>query len=224
MATVVAAAVCVVSVAAMSAVRSPSPDTAPDTAPDSLSGSASSTRGEVDETPAAAAGPSAAAGRRTGSVVPEAPQRVVLPSGSAVRILPVATTDDGTLDVPGDVNLSGWWRGGSRIGDPFGSTLVAAHVDSQTQGLGPYAELLSVTAGQPVTLTSKHLRQDYVVTSLELVDKGTLPEREEIYSPAGAHRLTLVTCAGPFLPRRGGYQQLAVVTATPVGPPTQRAA
>ncbi len=36
-----------------------------------------------------------------------------------------------------------------RLGDPFGSTLVAAHIDSKTQGLGPYAELLSVRGRRP---------------------------------------------------------------------------
>lgn len=29
-------------------------------------------------------------------------------------------------------------------------------------------------------------------------------------------RLVLVTCAGPFVPARGGYQNLAVVTARPI--------
>ncbi len=146
----------------------------------------------------------------------------MLPSGVTVPVVPVSTTRDGALDVPGDVDVSGWWRGGSRIGDPFGSVLLSAHVDSATEGLGPYVELLSVRRGQSVVLTSAHLRQEYVVSSLQLLDKGPLSEHAWVYSATGPHRLVMVTCAGPFDPSRGGYQRLAVVTATAVGPPTSR--
>ncbi len=145
-----------------------------------------------------------------------------LPSGRAVPVRPVGTTADGTLDVPNDIDVAGWWRDGSRIGDPFGSVLVAAHVDSTDEGLGPFAELLSVRAGQSVVVTTAHLSQEYVVTELRLLDKGPLSEHAWVYAPSGPHRLTLVTCAGPFRPGRGGYQKLAVVTATAVGPPTRR--
>jgi hypothetical protein len=46
----------------------------------------------------------------------------------------------------------------------------------------------------------------------------------EIFSPAGPRRLVMVTCAGPFDESRGGYQNLAIVTARPEGAPTRRQA
>ncbi|GAA1942847.1 hypothetical protein GCM10009797_39890 [Nocardioides hwasunensis] len=195
----------------------------------SCTGSAKSA-GEADADPPAStaavaqpASPRAAEpARRTGSVIPERPRSVRLPSGRTVPVVPVSTLPDGTLDVPGDVDVSGWWRGGSRIGDPFGSVLLSAHVDSATQGLGPYAELLGVSAGDTVVLSSAGLRQEYAVSSLRLLDKGALADDPSISSPAGPHRLTLVTCAGPFVPSRGGYQRLAVVTAEAVSPPTEK--
>jgi hypothetical protein len=159
---------------------------------------------------------------RAGSVAPESPRRTVLPSGTEVPVVAVSTTRDGTLDVPSDVDVAGWWRGGSRIGDPFGAVLVSAHVDSEREGLGPYAELLGVRRGQKVVLTSDTLRQEYVVSSLRLLDKGPLSDHPWVYSATGSHRLVMVTCAGPFDPSRGGYQNLAVVTATAVGEPTPR--
>jgi len=117
--------------------------------------------------------------------------------------------------VPKDIRVAGWWRGGSRVGDPFGSTLVAAHVDSFTQGLGPFASLLSVKPGQTVVLSSAHLRQSFRITALRLVPQGSLAQRRWIYSARGPRRLTLVTCAGPYIADRGGYQHLAVITAIP---------
>ena len=109
-----------------------------------------------------------------------------------------------------------------RLGDPFGSTLVAAHIDSKTQGLGPYAELLSVRAGARIVVRSAHLRQVFRVTSLRLTPRAELAGDSEIFAVSGPRRLTMVTCAGPYDADRGGYQNLAIVTALPATGPRPR--
>lgn len=157
-------------------------------------------------------------------VVPEAPVTARLPSGTRVPVRAVSTKTDGELAVPDNVRWAGWWRGGSRLGDPFGSMLVAAHIDSTSQGLGPYAELLRVRGGQRVLVSSKHLQQQFTIRSLSLVPQGPLADDREIFAADGPQRLTLVTCAPPYDRSRGGYQNLAVVTAEPVGEPVRRAA
>ena len=161
--------------------------------------------------------------RRAGSAGPaEVPVSTRLPSGREVAVHAVSTRTNGVLDVPTDIGTAGWWRGGARLGDPFGSMLMAAHVDSRTQGLGPYAELLSVRPGQRVRVVSRHLDQTFAVRSLRLVPQGSLAGRDWLYSPAGASRLTLVTCAPPYDAGNGGYQNLAVVTAYPLSQPRVR--
>jgi hypothetical protein len=164
-----------------------------------------------------------AARRAASAVVPERPTSARLPSGTVVAILPASTTASGRLDVPADIETAGWWRGGSRIGDPFGSILIAGHVDSVTQGLGPSAQLLTVRAGDRVVLGSVHLRQIFEVDSLRLIPQGSLMNQQWLFAPSGRRRLTLVTCAPPYNRARGGYQNLAVVTALPVSEPTRRA-
>jgi hypothetical protein len=154
--------------------------------------------------------------KRVGSVVPEPPTRIRLPNGHRVPVRSVGTTRNGLLDVPEDIRVAGWWSGGSRLGDPFGSTLVAAHVDSRTQGLGPFASLLGVHRGDRLQVWSKGLQQTFRVSSLRLRPQGTIGPRSRLHSPAGPRRLTLVTCAGPYDAARGGYQNLAVITATPL--------
>jgi len=178
-------------------------------------GPTSLTTGASPTTPAAQA-------TRVGAVVPEDPVRLVLPSGTPVPVTSVRTTANGVLDVPSDVEAAGWWPGGSRIGDPFGSTLIAAHVDSTAQGVGPFASLLSVARGDRVVLRSVGLEQVFRVRSLRLRPQGSIEPDSELYSPAGDRRLTLVTCAGPYDASRGGYQNLAVVVAVPSGPPRPR--
>jgi hypothetical protein len=160
--------------------------------------------------------------RRVGSVPPEQPTAVRLPSGAWVRVTGVSSDDEGTLAVPSDISVAGWWRGGSRVGDPFGSTLVAAHIDSTTQGLGPFAELLSLRPGARVLLTTEHLTQAFRVRALRLVPQGSLRGERWIFSARGPRRLTLVTCAPPYDRSRGGYQNLAVVVAVPAAHPQPR--
>ncbi len=180
--------------------------------PSSPSASPSASSSAVPVTPA----------QRASSVVrPQRPVAVVLPGEVVVPVRTASTTADGLLDVPADTGVAGWWDGGARIGDPFGSTLVAAHVDSRTQGLGPFAALLRLEGGERVRLRSAGLVQDFEVRSLRLVPQGPLTERTGLFAPSGPRRLTLVTCAPPYVASRGGYQNLAVVTAVPVGPPSR---
>lgn len=168
--------------------------------------------------------PAVPARRAPGAVVPEAPVSARLPSGTVVAIRAVSTLPDGELDVPHDVRTAGWWRGGSRLGDPFGSMLVAAHVDSTTQGLGPYAELLQAGRGQRVSVASARLVQVFEIRSRRLVPQAPLTAERTMFAPSGPARLTLVTCAPPYVTSRGGYQNLAVITAVPVSPPSPREA
>ena len=156
---------------------------------------------------------------RRGAVRPEVPRAVRLPGGAVVPVRAVSTRRDGLLDVPPDVRTAGWWRGGSRLGDPLGATLLAAHVDSTTQGLGPFAALLGVRPGQRFAVTSATLRQRFEVVSLRVVAQGDLRAKSWIHGAGGRRRLVLVTCAPPYDRARGGYQNLAVVTAVPLGPP-----
>jgi hypothetical protein len=163
---------------------------------------------------------SVASATRADTVVrPQAPSLVVLPGGRQVPVRSVGTTPAGLLAVPDDIEQAGWWRGGARIGDPFGSVLVAGHVDSTTQGLGPFAELLSAENGSRVRVEAAGLRQDFAIRERRLVPQGSLVDDSWIFDASGDLRLTLVTCAPPYDSSRGGYQNLAVVTALPLGPP-----
>ena len=188
--------------------RSPTPTTEP-------TGGASATT-----EPSSPAGPATPA-KRSGTT-PEAPREIRLPSGKTLPVRSVSTRPDGLLDVPADVRTAGWWRGGSRLGDPFGATLIAAHIDSETQGLGPYVELLRVERKDEITVRSAHLVQHFRVTSLRLVPRTSLAGVTDIFSASGPRRLVMVTCAGPFDPDRGGYQNLAIVTARSATAPRPR--
>jgi hypothetical protein len=168
------------------------------------------------------AAPAQQAQRLPTSVVPEPPASLRLPGGGVVRVVPTRTGIDGSLGIPDDLHRAGWWRGGARLGDPFGSMLVAAHVDAIDRGLGPFVALLTVHRGARFGVTSPHLTQQFRVTARRLIRRDRLAQARWVSSYSGAPRLTLVTCAPPYIKSKGGYQRLAVVVATPVGPPRHR--
>jgi hypothetical protein len=149
---------------------------------------------------------------------PQRPHGLTLPSGSTLPVQVAPTGSGGVLQVPEDITEAGWWDGGARLGEEQGAMVLASHVDSTTQGVGPFAELMGVAPGDQVTVTSPRLSQVFAVDTVEVVPGIDLDTDTDIFSTGGDARLVLITCAGPYEPDHGGYQNLAVVTATPTGP------
>ena len=90
---------------------------------------------------AAEAGTDAAPGSRF------VPTRIDLPgSGARATVVPFATVA-GSLIVPDDVRQVGWWDGSAQVGDPYGDTVIAGHVDSAEQGIGFFRRLWSIKVG-----------------------------------------------------------------------------
>lgn len=144
------------------------------------------------------------------------PERVVLPGGASAVVVP-ADTVDGVLQVPRDVQQVGWWTGSADVGDPFGATVIAGHVDSAEQGIGFFARLLHIEKGDRLTVTATGHRAAYTVSSVQLVAKRALTDDGTALDQTGDHRLVLITCAGRFRPDRGGYDSNLVIVARPVG-------
>jgi hypothetical protein len=149
-------------------------------------------------------------------VVPRRPRLVRLPIGRCVQVQPVGTTATGLLEEPADAETAGWWEGGSRLGDLFGSMLIVAHVDARTEGLGPFASLLTARPGERVRVWGGGLGGTFEVRTRRLRPREPIAPAAWPQCAQGPARLTLVTCAGPFAPADGGYQKFAVVVAFPI--------
>ena len=113
------------------------------------------------------------------------------------------TGTDGVLRLPTDVRRAGWWDGSARLGDPLGSVIIAAHVDSLDQGLGVFAQLLSVRPGDDVVVGAGKLTQRFEVVRANLMPKTSLTASSPLYSAPSAARLVLITCGREFDPARG---------------------
>jgi LPXTG-site transpeptidase (sortase) family protein len=115
--------------------------------------------------------------------------------------------------VPENVQNVGWWDGSAWAGEAFGSTVIAGHVDSATEGMGFFARLLKIGVGDTVTLRADSHRLKYRVTSVRKVARTALASDSEAFKQTGRHRLVLITCTGNY--NRGGAATKAIFWSQP---------
>jgi LPXTG-site transpeptidase (sortase) family protein len=144
------------------------------------------------------------------------PEHLTLPGKATAAIHPAATVD-GLLRVPENVQHVGWWDGSAWAGEVFGSTVIAGHVDSDTDGIGFLVRLRRVKVGDTVTLRGDSHRLKYRVTSVKKVARKALATQSQAFDQTGPHRLVLITCTGNFHRDRGGYDSNLVVVGKPLG-------
>ncbi len=147
--------------------------------------------------------------------VPFRPARLVLPAGRSAPIAAVGLHADGSLVVPDDPRVVGWWTGGAMPGDGSGSVVVAGHVDTARRGVGVLAALTGVRAGDVVELTAGRRAQRYRVVSATLVPQAQLSRAGGLFRSTGDPQLVLITCGGAFDPVRHRYADNYVVVARP---------
>lgn len=147
------------------------------------------------------------------------PAGLAIPAhGIELPIDAVGVQADGQMEIPPLAERGGWYRFGPAPGQGEGTAVIAAHVDSvASAGLGPFARLQDVVAGDVVEVTLQDgTRRDFAVTTVERVAKSDAPW-DEVFVREGAPRLVLVTCGGVFQPAVGRYADNVIVTAEPVG-------
>lgn len=128
---------------------------------------------------------------------------------------PVGVAEDGTMELVPDTDVAGWYRFGSGLDEPDGTIVIAAHVDSLTYGLGPFAELKKAQPGQTVRLTGPDgADRVFTVQTVETTQK-TEVDLSSVFVRDGAPRLVLITCGGDFDYDTRHYLSNVVVTATP---------
>ncbi|MEU0913210.1 class F sortase [Streptomyces althioticus] len=169
--------------------------------------------GDTDR-PSGAAPPPSVAERAAVRQAP--PERVLVPAvGLDARVEDVGVTPRGDMTVPDDPAVAGWYRYGPGPGSAEGSAVLVGHLDSETGDLGEFAALRDVRAGDTVEVRRAGAEPvAYRVTARAAVPKDELPP--SAFRRSGPPVLTLITCAPPFEPERGGYTANLVVTAEPV--------
>jgi hypothetical protein len=143
-----------------------------------------------------------------------APPAVLNVGATRLPIDPAALTADQRMQLPPTVHRVAWWSYGAAPGDAEGTAVLAGHVDTRDEGIGPLASLAALRPGDPVSVTDHSGgRHQYVVKALRSYPTGQLPH--DLFTTAGAPRLALITCAGEWNRHSRAYERNLVVWAVP---------
>jgi Sortase domain len=145
---------------------------------------------------------------------PSPPVRVELPSlGESSRLVRLGLRADGTMEVPRDYDLAGWFTGGPMPGQD-GPAVIAGHVDSKS-GPAVFYRLPELRRGDPVRV----LRADGAWLTFEVTGAARYPKAafptDAVFGPVPGPVLRLITCGGAFDRASGHYLDNLVVTARP---------
>lgn len=143
------------------------------------------------------------------------PTSMRLPSGRLAPIQQATVRQDGVLDVPQDPDRVGWWTGGAQAGEPYGSIVLAGHVDSADFGVGVLAEMIDMRPGQDLKVADGTHGQVYRVETIGKVSKAKLAAGTDLFDQRVKHRLVMITCGGPFDRRTHRYRDNIVMVANP---------
>ena len=147
---------------------------------------------------------------------PSPPVRVEIPAiGVSSRLVRLGLNADGTMQVPGDFDLAGWFTGGAMPGQD-GPAVISGHVDSKT-GPAVFYRLRDLRPGDTVRV--RRAAGDWLafeVTGTARYAKAAFPT-EAVFGPVTGPVLRLITCGGDFDRASGHYLDNMVVTARPTG-------
>jgi sortase (surface protein transpeptidase) len=140
------------------------------------------------------------------------PVRLAIPSiGVDTALMKLGILPDGTLEVPPDGTLAGWFTGASTPGER-GAAVIAGHVD--WHGPGVFHALASVVPGDRIEVT----REDGSVAVFGVTEVGQFPKdafpTDVVYADLAYAGLRLITCGGVFNKDTGHYDDNIVVFAT----------
>jgi sortase (surface protein transpeptidase) len=146
---------------------------------------------------------------------PSQPVRVEIPSiGVSSRLVRLGLNADGTMEVPRDYGLAGWFTGGAMPGQD-GPAVISGHVDSKS-GPAVFYRLRDLRPGDIIRV--RRAAGDWLafeVTGTARYAKAEFPT-EAVFGPVTGPVLRLITCGGDFDRASGHYLDNVVVTARPV--------
>lgn len=146
----------------------------------------------------------------------DGPQRITIPQiNLSASIVPIGLQPDGSLAVPGNFSLAGWYAGGTAPGDS-GPAVIVGHVDSQ-RGPAVFFRLHELAPDQSVMIeTASNATLTFIIERIEQHSKDRFPTTE-VYGSTNQRALRIVTCGGEFDRKIGSYRDNIVVFAKLAG-------
>jgi sortase family protein len=148
-----------------------------------------------------------------GGIRPAPPDRISIPAAKIDAAIRPVSARGGTLGVP-PVGVAGWYSGGPRPGEA-GRAVIIGHLDT---GRGPalFAHVPNLRPGTIISITDRRGElHRYRVVGTAQVHKDRFPVAQ-VYGPAPAPVLVLVTCGGQWRGKARGYRDNILLYARAV--------
>jgi hypothetical protein len=141
------------------------------------------------------------------------PVHLTIPNlGVSVPLTSLGLNRDGTVSVPTDFAVPGWYRYGPTPGQR-GSAVILGHVDSY-KGPAVFFYLSHLRPGDPVVVSlADHAVVRFKVIGIREYSKSNFPDKI-VYGMRPYSALQLVTCGGVFDRATGHYESNIVVYTT----------
>lgn len=144
------------------------------------------------------------------------PERIRIPRLEVdAPVVPVATSSSGSLNVPSDPQVLGWWADGAQPGAQRGTSILAGHVNTAASGPGALSNLIALRPGDEIIVEGSGRTLRLRVVDLVQYPKSELPA-SAAFSQEVEGRLAIVSCGGPFNPSSGHYRDNIIAYAEPV--------
>lgn len=139
-----------------------------------------------------------------------APVRLRVPAlGIDASLAELGLRGDGTLTVPDDAMVPGWWAGGSAPGER-GPAVIVGHVDSHV-GDGIFHGLGRLGPGDAVVIDREDgTRAHFRAALTEVHPKDEFPTTR-VYGETTTPQLRLITCGGDFDRDERSYEDNVIV-------------
>lgn len=140
------------------------------------------------------------------------PKSIMIPALNLfTTVESVGQTDDGAMDTPSDWENVAWYEPGYAPGEN-GRAALAAHLDWKG-ATGPFWNLQSVPTGSLIAVVGTDNRiLVYRTVSNTSYDRQANVS-DQVFGPADASRLSLITCEGTFEETADTYDKRHVVDA-----------
>jgi LPXTG-site transpeptidase (sortase) family protein len=147
---------------------------------------------------------------------PITPSRLRIPTiGVDAWVGAVGLRSDGSMDVPNNLWTSSWLATGPKPGQA-GNAVIAAHRGVGSPAL--FSHLENVRPGDRIYVSDAAGNEiAYSVTAVVSLDLS-LSSQREVFAPATAQQLVLITCFGRYVPSARTYDHRLVVVGQPLPP------
>ncbi len=142
------------------------------------------------------------------------PTRLTIPAvGINATVGAVGRLSNGTMEVPNDPYLTGWYKHSPTPGE-IGPAIIVGHVDWRKIGPAVFWKLRELKPGNKIIITRSNGKKiAFKVTGLQQFEQDNFPTKK-VYGNIKYAGLRLITCGGTFNYSSGHYSHNTVVFAS----------